>query len=371
MDHTKNKNSNVLFQSVVSDKHHDEPLDLHHDHHTESPYLPAQYHQHGDVKESLSSPSGLYMNHHVPQLMTSLPSNFAVGTVAAVFGRTLSVPLQQTLPIWNGQSITLSRYIYQCTKGLTTGFSSCLTKFAPAQALALSLKDTCKDILASSQVILNLNRQHDEKNQLILNLTAGALAGAASHVVLHPFEHAQMRYFTYLSKHRVVSQFKGPVHFVVSTSGFSSLFKGFGIGLMNAVTSRGLLFGVYDSLNVNNPFKNQWDAYGICSKLLIAQCATSISVLFSIPFLNIQKEMILQSMTGNAQNSDGYMSSVQTIKTMVSRHGVSSLFKGALVECLARRTSGTFILVMYDLLKEMWAAKSLSLQTLSHSHSDN
>ncbi|KAF0973139.1 hypothetical protein FDP41_008346 [Naegleria fowleri] len=371
MNHSNgnNKNSNVLFQSVISDKHHEESLDLHHHH--ESPYLPAAQHRHqaDESKQDLfSSPSNLYMNHHGLQLMNSLPSNFAIGTAAAVFGRTLSIPFQQTLPLWSGQSITFARYIYQSATGLTAGFSSCLTKFAPAQALALSLRDLCKSMLVSTRVMHDLHHENDAKRQLMLNITSGALAGAASHVVLHPFEHAQMRYFTYLSKHRVVSQFKGPVHFVVSTSGFTSLFKGFGIGLVNAVTNRGLLFGVYDSLNVNNPFRNQWDVYGIGSKLLIAQCATSISVLFSIPFLNIQREMILQSMTGNtSQDTDRYMSSLQTVRTMIARNGISSLFRGALVECLARRTSGTFILVMYDLLKEMWNEKTISLQKLSHS----
>ena len=324
-----------------------EKLHKHTDHHN-SVQQPVQHQQMSVLgsfrsvitnDHQIQSPDQHSDSHLLPYntLSKEWARNFVIGTVAAGSGRILSTPIQ-LLSVRTG---SISNYLKQCIHQMKMVTPTFL-KFAPAHALAFSLNDLFRD----AGRIWDMPGQQEENyvEFVSMRFVEGALAGMLSQCIIHPFEEAQIRYHSYLTNHQVVSQFNGPLDFVRRTSGFGSLYRGLLLGQLNSIAYRAFLFGTYNSLRVKNPYRDSWDLKGISSKLLLAQTATTFGVMFSLPFHNIRRQVVTSRLDGIP------LSSLNCLKQL----GFRGLFQGFLAESLLRRTSGTMILVLYDVMQDLW-----------------
>ncbi|EFC37476.1 predicted protein [Naegleria gruberi] len=284
------------------------------------------------------------------QVIEQMGLNFVIGSSASVLGKMISTPIQ-CLSVLGRQN-----YWNTCVMNAKM-FGSILFKFAPSQALALSLKDGFSELLMNRVNVRFASPFVDESNRIEylkfvgVQFSSGALAGAVSHCILHPMEMAQLKYHHYLSNHQVMSQFKGPMDFALKTNGFFKLFNGFGMFSMHSIIYRAFLFGTFDSLKVINPYQDETNSLGILSKILLAQAATCISTFFSIPFLNARREMI------TLQQSNLPITTRSCLKSLYSNSGFRGLFNGFVSQSLLHRSSGTAILVCYDLLQQYLSSR--------------
>ena len=70
----------------------------------------------------------------------------------------------------------------------------------------------------------------------------------------------------------------------MKVGGVGSLYNGFGVSIMGIIPSRGVYFGMFDSLRGLNPYRKQSDVTGLLSKLAIAQTTAIAPGYASYPF---------------------------------------------------------------------------------------
>ena len=330
-----NNQQGFVFQSTIS----------HYGHHTDK-------HSNNNQESSIRNST----NQVREDLIEHLGLNFIIGSSASIVGKMISTPIQ-CLSVLG--SASQHGYLNSCWMNIRM-FGSVLFKFAPSQALALCLKDGFSELLSNRTIQFNTpqhvmmeERTRDDYLKYVgVQFMSGALSGALSHCILHPFEMAQLKYHHYLTNHRVVSQFKGPMDFALKTNGFLNLYKGFGMFSLHSIMYRAFLFGTFDSLKVLNPYQNSMDSSGILSTLHLAQSATCISTLFSIPFLNARKEMM------NLYSNNQVVNTATCFKSLYNNQGHRGIFKGFISQSLLHRSSGTFILVCYDLFQQFLSNRS-------------
>ena len=180
-----------------------------------------------------------------------------------------------------------------------------------------------------------------------VNMASGAASGAISSAVTYPFHFAYVR----LSAD-VGVEGKGPgrefsgladcLRKTIHRSGFLSIYKGFGVSVLNVIVYRGAYFGFYDSAIGWLKPKN------IVFKFMVAQIVVMSAGLASYPFKLVQHRLIMQA--GSPEPI--YTGALDCATKVARREGARGLFKGAGANIFFG-VSGTFMLILYDKMKEL------------------
>ncbi|KAJ3068461.1 hypothetical protein HDU99_003203, partial [Rhizoclosmatium hyalinum] len=123
----------------------------------------------------------------------------------------------------------------------------------------------------------------------------------------------------------------------------------FGISIAGIITYRGIQFGLNDTLKGVNPWDKETSLAGIASKWTIAQFSTYLATIFTNPF-DIARRSLSLEVEGRKQVHTGVTDS---LKKIVQRDGILSLFKGTIMMTL-QRTGSVIVLVVYGELQNLW-----------------
>jgi solute carrier family 25 (adenine nucleotide translocator) protein 4/5/6/31 len=147
--------------------------------------------------------------------------------------------------LWRGNVVNVARYF-------------------PTQAFNFAFKDTFQKVFPS------YNIKTDFWKFFGCNVASGGLAGAVSLAIVYPLDFARTRLASDVGNKDF--QYKGLMDCVTKvsrTTGFWSLYKGFGVSVQGIVVYRGAYFGLYDTAK-SAVFVNEKKA-GFFAKFAVAQ----------------------------------------------------------------------------------------------------
>jgi len=214
-------------------------------------------------------------------------------------------------------------------------------RYFPTQALNFAFKDYFKRTFGYSK----------EKDGYWKwfggNLASGGAAGACSLLFVYSLDFARTRLANdnKSAKKGGERQFNGLVDVyrkTMATDGVAGLYRGFVISCVGIVVYRGLYFGMYDSLKPALPANLKDNFF---ASFLLGWSITIGAGLASYPLDTIRRRMMMTS--GEAVK---YRSSMHCAQEIVSKEGMSSLFKGAGANIL-RAVAGAGVLAGYDQLQ--------------------
>ena len=273
------------------------------------------------------------------------------GGIAAGVSKTLVSPIEtiklrlQSMDEMVKQKIITAPYtgIINCfsriikEEGLLTlwkgNFTNILFYF-PTQSLNFAFKSYYKQLFPPST----------KTNLLLYNIICGSAAGITSMLVFHPFDFAKTRLANdakniLRNKPRQYKNFLDVYRKTYNQSGILGMYRGLIASCSCMCVYRGLYFGLYDT--VNKKVKN------IILKFFLGWGVTILSGAVAYPFDTVRRRMM---MTSGVKNS--YPNSINSMKTIIQKEGMKSLYKGHGANIL-RSLAGAGVLVLYDKMKQI------------------
>jgi hypothetical protein len=195
------------------------------------------------------------------------------------------------------------------------------------------------------------------KEPLLISPQGGA-AGATSLLFVYSLDYARTRL---ANDNKSASkggsrQFNGLVDVykkTLASDGIAGLYRGFVPSVVGIIVSRGLYFGLYDSVKpviLVGPLEGNFLA-----SFLLGWGVTTGAGLASYPLDTIRRRMMMTSGGGVH-----YKSMMDAGAQIVAKEGVRSLFKGAGANIL-RGVAGAGVLSLYDKLQELMFGKVYSV----------
>jgi len=128
----------------------------------------------------------------------------------------------------------------------------------------------------------------------MVNMASGGLAGAGSLCFVYPLDYARTRLASDVGSGK--RDFKGLGDCLMKTAsgpkGPIALYNGFGVSVMGIIPYRGVYFGLYDSLNEKNPYKDSSNnVIRAFSKFCVAQFTAIMAGYASYPFDTIRRRL--------------------------------------------------------------------------------
>lgn len=285
--------------------------------------------------------------------------DFALGGVSGAIAKTCFAPLDRVkmiiqtqdanprvrsgeVPRYTGIRNTFARvYTEQGLASFWRGNLTNVIRYFPTQAFNFAFKDNIKMLFPV------VDPTHEFGRFLLYNLASGSLAGVGSLVIVYPLDYAQTRLAAAVSKEK--RDFNGLADCLRKTAsgprGVLGLYNGFGVSMAGIVPFRGVFFGVYDSLRVMNPFRDDHGARGLLSKLLIAQVSAVSAGFAAYPFDTVRRRMQMQS--ERPRQEWLYKSATDCVSKIFRLEGFRSFYKGAGANALSTAGSA-LVLVLYD-----------------------
>jgi len=232
---------------------------------------------------------------------------------------------------------------------LWRGNTANVIRYFPTQALNFAFKDQFKKIFG-------YNRQKDGYWKAFGgNIASGGAAGALSLLFVYSLDYARTRLANDAKQSKKGGserQFNGLLDVyrkTLATDGIQGLYRGFFVSCVGIVVYRGLYFGMLDSIVPELPSNLQ---KSLTAKFFVGWAITIVAGLVSYPLDTVRRRMMMTS--GQAEK---YRSSMHCMSSIVSKEGVSSLFKGAGANIL-RAVAGAGVLSGYDQLQMVFFGKT-------------
>lgn len=184
-------------------------------------------------------------------------------------------------------------------------------------------------------------------------MASGGLAGAGSLCFVYPLDYARTRLASDVGTGK--RDFKGLGDCLVKTAsgpkGVLGLYNGFGVSVIGIIPYRGVYFGLFDSLNEKNPYKNS-DANIVraASKFAVAQFTAIMAGYASYPFDTVRRRLQMQSEKPKEQWT--YKGTGDCFAQIMAKEGVPAFFKGAGANVL-RTVGSAMVLVLYSEIKRL------------------
>jgi len=210
-------------------------------------------------------------------------------------------------------------------------------RYFPTQACNLAFKDTIK------QQFPKYSTKTDFGSALAVNIASGGSAAAITLCFVYPLDFARTRLASDVGKTR---QFNGLIDCLTKTlkaGGMGAVYGGFGVSVVGIVPYRGTQFGLFDTMNSMNPYKD--GAIGLISKFFIAQFSVIAGAQVSYPFDTVRRRLQMQS--GSPQEQWLYSGTADCFAKIIKNEGPAALFKGAGANVL-RTVGAALVLVLYD-----------------------
>jgi len=301
--------------------------------------------------------------------MSDFLIDFALGGVSGAIAKTCTAPIERVKLLIQTQDANplirsgeVARYtgigdcfvrVYkeQGFKAFWRGNLTNCIRYFPTQAFNFAFKDSIKKIFPKA----------DPKTEFgkffLINMASGGLAGAGSLMIVYPLDYARTRLASDVGSGK--AQFNGLFDCIKKTAsgpgGVGALYNGFGVSVVGIIPYRGVYFGLYDTLNSQNPYKKETGAMGILSKFAVAQFTAISAGYASYPMDTVRRRLQMQS--EKPVEEWIYAGTMDCFKKIIAEEGVTSLFKGAGANAL-RTVGSAMVLVLYDQLKLIVTGKN-------------
>lgn len=285
--------------------------------------------------------------------------NFAAGGVSGAISKTTTAPIERVKLIMQTQDANVKiisgeipRYtgIINCfsriyrEQGLLSFWRGNFTnvlRYFPTQAFNFAFKDSIKSHLPK------FNSKFDFWKAFGINCLSGGIAGAGSLCIVYPLDYARTRLASDVGSGR--KDFKGLWHCLVKTSrgpeGVRMIYNGFGISVISIIIYRGCYFGLFDTMDDMNPFKNSESTQlRLASTFAAAQFAAINCAYISYPFDTVRRRIQMQS--EKPREKWLYKNGRECFPKIYKTEGFTAFFKGAGANAF-RSVGGAFVLVLY------------------------
>jgi len=296
-------------------------------------------------------------------------TDFLMGGVSAAVSKTVAAPIERVkLLIQNQDEMIKQGRLATPYKGIGDCFSRVISeegfvslwrgnlanvlRYFPTQALNFAFKDYFKRMFSFTVA------KDGYWTWFAGNLASGGLAGATSLFFVYSLDYARTRLANdnkAAKKGGGERQFNGLVDVykkTLATDGVAGLYRGFVISCVGIIIYRGLYFGMYDSLKPVLLTGDMKDSF--IASFGLGWAITITAGLASYPIDTVRRRMMMTS--GAAEK---YKSSMHAFSAIVSKEGVSSLFKGAGANIL-RAIAGAGAISGYDKLQLVMFGKAYS-----------
>jgi solute carrier family 25 (adenine nucleotide translocator) protein 4/5/6/31 len=285
--------------------------------------------------------------------------NFSLGGVSGAIAKTITAPIERVKLLIQTQDANprirsgeVRRYsgIIDCfyrvgsEQGLLSfwrGNFTNIIRYFPTQAFNFAFKDSIKAIFP------RYDPKKDYGKFFLVQMASGGLAGAGSLCIVYPLDYARTRLASDVGTGK--RDFKGLGDCLVKTAtgpkGPLALYNGFGVSVAGIIPYRGVYFGLYDSLRMKNPWRNEYGLRGIMSKMAFAQVTAIAAGYASYPFDTIRRRLQMQSEKPKSEWI--YSGTLHCLRKILAEEGVRALFKGAGANAL-RTVGSAMVLVLYD-----------------------
>jgi len=275
--------------------------------------------------------------------------DFLIGGVSASIGKTATAPIERVkLIIQNQKVIEVVNIKY---KGMIDCFSQLIKKegiislwrgnvinlmrYFPTQAFNFAFKDTFKKLF-SNNPIKNFNKF------VMGNFLAGGLAGALSMFILYPLDFGRTRLAVDNKNTEGNRRFTGSLSCfmqILKKEGFTGIYKGFSIAVIEMFFYRGIYFGGYDTLKYLY-FKK---GTKIWFKWSVAQAVTLFSALCVYPMDTVKRRLMIMSGEEKKQYNNVKSCFIDIYKSET----FLGFYKGFGINAL-RIFGASIILILYD-----------------------
>jgi len=285
--------------------------------------------------------------------------DFLAGGIAGAISKTCTAPIERVKLLIQTQDANpeiisgkVPRYtgIVNCFSRVASeqgigafwrGNSVNVLRYFPTQACNLAFKDTIK------RQFPKYSTKTEFGSALAVNIASGGSAAALTLCFVYPLDFARTRLASDVGK---TKQFTGLVDCITKTAkngGVGAIYGGFGVSVVGIVPYRGTQFGLFDTMNSMNPYKD--GAVGILSKFFIAQFSVLCGAQVSYPFDTVRRRLQMQS--GMPKEQWLYASTADCFAKIVKNEGPVALFKGASANVF-RTVGAALVLVLYDEIKK-------------------
>jgi len=298
--------------------------------------------------------------------------DFSLGGISGAVAKTLTAPIERVKLIIQTQDANpriisgeVRRYngIVDCfvRVGTEQGFWSFwrgnmtnVIRYFPTQAFNFAFKDFFK----------NLFPRYSPKTQfwkfVAVQVACGAMAGAGSLCIVYPLDYARTRLASDVGTGK--RDFNGLWDCLKKTAttpkGPLALYNGFGVSVMGIIPYRGVYFGMFDTLNQLNPYREGNSPIALISRFACAQTTAICAGYASYPFDTVRRRLQMQS--EKPKDLWLYSGTVDCFKKVASKEGVPAFFKGAGANAL-RTVGSALVLVLYESLSQHFGIKKSTM----------
>jgi len=292
--------------------------------------------------------------------VTGFLIDFAVGGVSGAIAKTCTAPIERVklliqtqdanplimsgeVPRYTGIGNCFARvHAEQGLAAFWRGNFTNVLRYFPTQAFNFAFKDTIKLMFP------RYKRKENFWKFFAVNMASGGLAGAGSLCIVYPLDYARTRLASDVGQGNQ-KVFKGLGDCLMKTAkgpkGFLSLYNGFGVSVAGIIPYRGVYFGLFDTMNDANPFRESMGIIRTLSKFLVAQITAITAGYASYPMDTIRRRLQMQSEKPPEEWT--YKGTFDCFGKILKEEGGSAFFKGAGANAL-RTVGSAMVLVLYS-----------------------
>ncbi|KAG5184853.1 mitochondrial ADP/ATP translocator [Tribonema minus] len=289
-------------------------------------------------------------------VLRKLANDLLSGGLAGIVSKTIIAPVERVKLLLQVQHASTQIAPHERYKGMSDCFKRVykeqgllsfwrgnlanVTRYFPGQALNFTIWDRFRDAFLSDAPAA----QTDFWRYLARSVAVGGAAGAASLVVLYPFDFARTRVGVDVGvgAQRLYAGSVDCLRRVVRAEGWRGVFRGFDAALVGVFAWRGLYFGCYDAALVR-AFAGDRRGGTVAQRWLLAQAVTTAAGTAVYPLDTLRRRMMMQA--GRADVL--YAGSWHCARTVAREEGVRGFYRG-LSANLVRGVGGALMLVLFD-----------------------
>ena len=219
-----------------------------------------------------------------------------------------------------------------------------MLRYFPTQAFNFAFKDGIKSLFPKYKAKENFGMF------FLTNLASGGLAGAGSLCFVYPLDYARTRLASDVGKGKEFNGLFDCLQKTVASGGPAALYNGFGVSVMGIIPYRGVYFGLFDTINELNPFRESDNTIMRLASTFAGAQVTAISAGYaSYPFDTVRRRLQMQS--NKPKEEWIYEGTLDCFQKIAANEGMGAFFKGAGANAL-RTVGSALVLVLYGEIKK-------------------
>mmetsp|Transcript_15731 Transcript_15731/g.44017 ORF Transcript_15731/g.44017 Transcript_15731/m.44017 type:complete len:320 (-) Transcript_15731:209-1168(-) len=220
-----------------------------------------------------------------------------------------------------------------------------VVRLFPDVVLKFALHDQVKQMFAQ----VDPSKAPSFRDRLAISSTTGLLRTT----IAYPLEVVRTRITADTSKVAHTALYRGITDCLVKTykrEGLGGLYKGYFLSAAGVVPYLAISFAAYDELKESLPDSKEFKAsiWHPLAKISIGALATVLAQTVTFPIDSVRRRM---QMSGSVQTHTQYENFWRCASSMLQREGVSSFYRGVVVNAVKTAPGAAVQFVAYDFIK--------------------